>query len=178
MKEDEEYKKLIKEKVPTLSPAFLKNGGTITAANASSLNDGAAALVVVSGEAAQKIGLKPLARIINYAGRYPSKELSVKGYAEAGRASVDFTVAPINAVEQLLIKAKVVDLSRIARWEVNEAFSITALAFIKHFGLDPKTVNARGGAVAIGHPIGHAYTILEHHLHDCLECLVLELSLP
>lgn len=126
---------MIKEKVPTLSPAFLKNGGTITAANASSLNDGAAALLVVSGQVAKEQGLKALARVVSY--------------AEAGRAPVDFTVAPVNAVEELLAKTNV-DKSKVARWEVNEAFSITAISFIKHFGLDPKTVNARGGAVALG----------------------------
>lgn len=136
VKEDEEYKRLIKEKVPTLPPAFLKNGsGSITAANASSLNDGAAALVVVSGTVASEHSLKPLAKIV--------------AYAEAGRAPVDFTVAPVNAVEKLLTKSGV-DKSKIAKWEVNEAFSVTALAFIKHFNLDPKIVNAHGGAVALG----------------------------
>jgi acetyl-CoA C-acetyltransferase len=139
VKEDEEYKRLIKEKVPTLSPAFLKDGGTITAANASSLNDGAVALLVVSGAAAKEASLKPLAKVV--------------AYAEAGRAPVDFTVAPINAVEVLLKNAGV-DKSKVALWEVNEAFSVTVLAFIKHFGLNPSTVNARGGAVALGHPIG------------------------
>jgi len=140
VKEDEEYKRLLKDKVPTLTPAFLKDGtGTITAANASSLNDGASALVVVSGQVAKESSLKPLARVV--------------GYAEAGRAPVDFTVAPVNAVEELLKKAGV-EKSKVSRWEVNEAFSVTALAFIKHFELDPKTVNARGGAVALGHPIG------------------------
>ncbi|KAI6226221.1 hypothetical protein M3Y99_01322100 [Aphelenchoides fujianensis] len=139
-KEDEEYKRLIKEKVPTLPAAFLKDGtGTITAANASSLNDGAASLVVVSESFLKAEGLKPLAKVV--------------GYAEAGRAPVDFTVAPINAVEILLQKSGL-DKKEIARWEVNEAFSVTALAFIKHFGLDPKIVNSRGGAVALGHPIG------------------------
>jgi acetyl-CoA C-acetyltransferase len=140
IKEDEEYKRLIKDKVPTLPPAFLKDGsGTITAANASSLNDGAAALVLVSGDIAKNKSLKPLAKVI--------------AYAEAGRAPVDFTVAPVNAVEQLLIKSGI-DKSKISRWEVNEAFSVTALAFIKHFNLNPQIVNARGGAVALGHPIG------------------------
>jgi acetyl-CoA C-acetyltransferase len=136
VKEDEEYKRLIKDKVPTLPPAFLKDGsGTITAANASSLNDGAAALVVVSADVAKSKSLKPIARVV--------------AYAEAGRAPVDFTVAPVNAVEQLLAKSGI-DKSKVARWEVNEAFSVTALAFIKHFDLDPKIVNARGGAVALG----------------------------
>ncbi|KAI6194081.1 hypothetical protein M3Y96_01086900 [Aphelenchoides besseyi] len=140
IKEDEEYKRLIKEKVPTLQPAFLKDGtGTITAANASSLNDGAAGLVVASEQFVHQSKLKPLAKII--------------GYAEAGRAPVDFTVAPINAVE-ILLQKNGLNKSEIARWELNEAFSVTGLAFIKHFGLDPKIVNSRGGAVALGHPIG------------------------
>ncbi|CAD5211903.1 unnamed protein product [Bursaphelenchus okinawaensis] len=140
VKEDEEYKRLIKEKVPTLPPAFLKDGsGTITAANASSLNDGAASLVVVSKKMAQSGNLKPVAKVV--------------AYAEAGRAPVDFTVAPVNAVEKLLEETGLTK-QQISLWEVNEAFSVTALAFIKHFNLDPKTVNARGGAVALGHPIG------------------------
>lgn len=160
VKEDEEYKRLIKDKVPTLSPAFLRDGtGTITAANASSLNDGAASVTVVSSAGAASASQKPLARII--------------GYAEAGRAPVDFTVAPVNAVEkvsiivllcyylcfsnlinfQLLSETKI-NKDQVSLWEVNEAFSVTALAFIKHFNLDPKKVNARGGAVALGHPIG------------------------
>jgi acetyl-CoA C-acetyltransferase len=138
--EDEEYKKLMREKVPTLAPAFVKDGtGTITAANASSLNDGAAALVVVSGDKLKQAGLKPIARVV--------------AYAEAGRAPVDFTVAPVNAVQQLL-KTSGLTKDQIARWEVNEAFSVTVLAFIKEFNLDPAKVNARGGAVALGHPIG------------------------
>ncbi|CAD5215947.1 unnamed protein product [Bursaphelenchus xylophilus] len=140
VKEDEEYKRLIKEKVPTLPPAFLKDGsGTITAANASSLNDGAASLVVVSKKIIQGESVKPVAKIV--------------AYAEAGRAPVDFTVAPVNAVEKLLSESGLTK-DKISLWEVNEAFSVTALAFIKHFTLDPKTVNARGGAVALGHPIG------------------------
>jgi len=138
--EDEEYKRLIKDKVPTLQPVFLKDGsGTITAANASSLNDGAAAIVVASEAAVKEHSLKPLGKVL--------------AYAEAGRAPVDFTVAPINAVE-LLLKNAGVKTSQVSRWEVNEAFSVTALAFTKHFGLDPATVNANGGAVALGHPIG------------------------
>ncbi|KAI6196640.1 Acetyl-CoA acetyltransferase A, mitochondrial [Aphelenchoides besseyi] len=130
VKEDEEYKRLIKEKVPTLQPAFLKDGtGTITAANASSLNDGAAGLVVASEQFVQQSKHKPLAKII--------------GYAEAGRAPLRFCC-----------KKSGLNKSEIARWELNEAFSVTGLAFIKHFGLDPKIVNSRGGAVALGHPIG------------------------
>jgi len=138
--EDEEYKRLVKEKVPTLPTAFIKDGsGTITAANASSLNDGAAALVVVSAEQVRSRGMKPLAKVV--------------AYAEAGRAPVDFTVAPVNAVKHML-EASGIAKEKVARWEVNEAFSVTVLAFIKELGLDRNVVNARGGAVALGHPIG------------------------
>uniref|UniRef100_A0A915P7M4 Acetyl-CoA acetyltransferase n=1 Tax=Meloidogyne floridensis TaxID=298350 RepID=A0A915P7M4_9BILA len=141
IKEDEEYKRLIKEKVSILAPAFLKDGtGTITAANASSLNDGAAAIVLAS-----KIGLtqnstlKPIAKIV--------------AFAESARLPIDFTIAPVDAVK-LLLKQSNMSKDEIARWEVNEAFSVTALAFIQSLDLDPAKVNARGGAVALGHPIG------------------------
>jgi acetyl-CoA C-acetyltransferase len=138
--EDEEYKRLLKDKVPTLQPAFVKDGtGTITAANASSLNDGAAAIVVVGSDELKKKDSKPLAKIV--------------AYAEAARAPVDFTIAPVNAAKKLLETAKI-STDSIARWEVNEAFSVTVLAFIKDLGLDKSRVNARGGAVALGHPIG------------------------
>jgi len=137
--QDEEYKRLMKEKVPSLQPAFIKNGtGTITAANASSLNDGAAALVVMSGSHAKKVGAKPVAKVV--------------AYTESACAPVDFTIAPVGAVKQLLASAHVTK-EQIAKWEVNEAFSVTALAFIKDLGLDPQKVNARGGAVALGHPL-------------------------
>jgi len=138
--EDEEYKRLVKEKVSTLPAAFIKDGtGTITAANASSLNDGAAAIFAASGEYVKEKKLRPIAKVI--------------GYSEAGRAPVDFTVAPINAVKKLLQKCEI-PIEKIAKWEINEAFSVTAISFIKELGLDPQRVNARGGAVALGHPIG------------------------
>ena len=136
--EDEEYKRVVKEKVPTLAPAFVKDGsGTITAANASSLNDGAAAILLASGKAANSS--QKLAKVV--------------AFAESARAPVDFTVAPVDAVQQMLEQSKI-GKEQIARWEVNEAFSITAMAFIQALGLDPAKVNARGGAVALGHPIG------------------------
>uniref|UniRef100_A0A914I7S0 Acetyl-CoA acetyltransferase n=1 Tax=Globodera rostochiensis TaxID=31243 RepID=A0A914I7S0_GLORO len=135
--EDEEHRRLVPDKVPSLQPAFVKDGtGTITAANASSLNDGAAAIVIASGTFP---GTKPLAKVI--------------AYSEAGRAPVDFTVAPVDAVKTLLKVAGIAS-DRVARWEVNEAFSVTAMAFIQQLGLDPTRVNALGGAVALGHPIG------------------------
>ncbi|KAE9546201.1 hypothetical protein FO519_010587, partial [Halicephalobus sp. NKZ332] len=134
--EDEEYKRLIESKVSSLKPAFVKDGsGTITAANASSLNDGAAAAVVVSGAVVSQF--RPLAKIV--------------GYAEAGRAPVDFTIAPVNAVQQLLHTAKL-SVGDIARFEVNEAFSVTAIGFMKELGIDHNKINVKGGAVALGHP--------------------------
>uniref|UniRef100_A0A0M3ILR9 Acetyl-CoA acetyltransferase n=1 Tax=Ascaris lumbricoides TaxID=6252 RepID=A0A0M3ILR9_ASCLU len=138
--EDEEYKRLIPEKVPALHPAFLKDGsGTITAANASTINDGAAACVLASGEVVQEGRLKPIAKVLSY--------------AEAGVEPIDFTVAPALAVKQLLSQSGL-DEESIALWEINEAFSVTGLAFIKELRLDPKRVNVRGGAVALGHPLG------------------------
>ncbi|CAB3411435.1 unnamed protein product [Caenorhabditis bovis] len=137
--EDEEYKKLIESKVATLRPVFIKDGsGTITAANASSLNDGAVAAVVV-GQDALPNGIQPLAEIV--------------AFSEAGREPVDFTVAPVNAVRDLLAKTGLA-ISDIALWELNEAFSVTVLAFIKDLGIDPSVINVKGGAVAIGHPLG------------------------
>ncbi|MFH4975444.1 hypothetical protein AB6A40_002153 [Gnathostoma spinigerum] len=140
--EDEEYKRLKVDKVPLLAPAFLKDGsGTITAANASSINDGAAALVFVSGERVNKgnvIG-KPIAKVLIY--------------AEVGLDPIDFTRAPVIAAQKLLSMAHITK-DRVAVWEVNEAFSVTAVVFIKELGLDPSRVNVKGGAVALGHPIG------------------------
>uniref|UniRef100_A0A915EI25 Acetyl-CoA acetyltransferase n=1 Tax=Ditylenchus dipsaci TaxID=166011 RepID=A0A915EI25_9BILA len=137
--EDEEFKRLIKEKVPTLPTAFTKENGTITAANASSLNDGAAALVIVSAKCSSENGLKPIGKVV--------------AYAEGAGAPVDFTIAPVDAVHQLL-KVAQIPKEKIARWEINEAFSVTVLAFMKELGLNRNIVNARGGAVALGHPIG------------------------
>ncbi|CAJ0605495.1 unnamed protein product [Cylicocyclus nassatus] len=137
--EDEEYKKLIETKVPSLNPAFLKDGsGTITAANASSINDGAVAATVVRGDQIPN-GLTPLAEVI--------------AFAEAGGEPVDFTVAPVSAAKKLLEQENL-SVSDIALWELNEAFSVTALIFIKELSLDPAKVNIKGGAVALGHPLG------------------------
>ncbi|VDP16790.1 unnamed protein product [Heligmosomoides polygyrus] len=134
--EDEEYRKLVESKVPTLSAVFVKDGsGTITAANASSLNDGAVAAVVASGDSVPR-GVTPLAEIISF--------------AEAGGEPVDFTVAPIAA----LLKQSNLSTADIALWEINEAFSATVLAFMQELNLDPAVVNVKGGAVALGHPLG------------------------
>ncbi|MEC5142770.1 acetyl-CoA C-acyltransferase [Chitinophaga sp. 212800010-3] len=136
--EDEDYKKVIFDKVPTLKPTFQKDG-TITAANASNINDGAAAVVLVSGEKLKALGLKPLARIISF--------------ADASQAPEWFTTTPVKAVNKALAKAglKISDMDFV---EVNEAFSCVPIANAKDLGLSLDKVNIWGGAVAIGHPIG------------------------
>lgn len=137
--EDEEYKKLIESKVSSLKPVFIRDGsGTITPANASSLNDGAVASVIV-GEESVPQGVQPLAELV--------------AFAEAGREPIDFTIAPVDAVRKLLTKSGH-QVSDIALWELNEAFAVTVLAFIKELNIDPSVVNVKGGAVAIGHPLG------------------------
>lgn len=136
--EDEEFKKVNFDKIPTLRPAFDK-AGTVTAANASALNDGASAAVVTSLEAAESLGLKPMARII--------------GMADAERAPIEFTIAPALAIPKALamagIKAEDVDF-----WEINEAFAVVLLANMKMLNIPHEKVNVRGGAIALGHPIG------------------------
>lgn len=126
------------DKLSTLRPAFKKDG-TVTAANASALNDGAAAVIVASGEKAKELKTPVLAKVI--------------AYADAAIAPIDFTVAPSFAIPKLLKKAglKVED---IAKWELNEAFSGVSIANNRRLGLDPAKVNVKGGAVALGHPIG------------------------
>lgn len=137
-KVDEEPGRGNVEKLPSLKPAFEKDG-TVTAGNASTINDGAAAVVVMSSDAAKKRGLAPLARIV--------------GYATASLEPVWFTVAPIDAIRKLLQKTGV-DKDNVGLFEINEAFSSVALAAIRGLKLDPNRVNVNGGAVAIGHPIG------------------------
>lgn len=126
------------DKIPTLKPAFLKDG-TVTAANASSINDGAAAVVVMSREAAEAAGAKPLARVV--------------AYAQHAQDPAWFTTAPAYAIQALLAKTGLgkddVDL-----YEINEAFAVVSLAVNDILGLDPARVNVNGGAVALGHPIG------------------------
>lgn len=126
------------DKFPSLKPAFAKTG-TITAANASKINDGAAAVVLMSEEAAKERGLKPLARII--------------GYDDAAVMPIDFSVAPAKATDKLLKKTGMT-LSDVEYHEINEAFAAVALANIKLLDLDPSRVNVHGGAVGLGHPIG------------------------
>ena len=136
--EDEEPKKFNREKMPALKPVFAKTG-TITAANASKLNDGACAVILMSEEAVKRTGVTPLAEVIAF------------GDAEVN--PIDFNVAPEKAARVALKRANL-KVQDIDFWEFNEAFSVTGLANIRLLDLDPKTVNVNGGAVAMGHPIG------------------------
>ena len=126
------------DKIPTLRPAFDKEG-TVTAANASTLNDGASAVVLMSKEKMEELGLKPLAKIVSF--------------ADAAQAPEWFTTAPAKALPKALAKAGL-STSDISFWELNEAFSVVGLANNKELGLDAAKVNVNGGAVAIGHPLG------------------------
>jgi acetyl-CoA C-acetyltransferase len=135
---DEEYTNLKADKVPSLKPVFKKDG-TVTAANASTLNDGAAALVLMSAEKAAELGLKPLATIVSY--------------ADAAHEPQWFTTAPAKALPIALGKAGLA-VSDIDLFELNEAFAVVGLANIKLLGLDPAKVNVHGGAVSLGHPLG------------------------
>jgi acetyl-CoA C-acetyltransferase len=137
-KEDEEYKQVQFDKIPGLKPVFDPNG-TVTAANASTLNDGAAAVVLMSAEKAKELGLKPLARIVSY--------------ADAAQAPEWFTTSPAKALPKALKKAGLTN-DQIDLWELNEAFSVVGIANNKELGLDPKKANVNGGAVSLGHPLG------------------------
>ncbi len=137
-KEDEEYKNVKMERIPTLRPVFTKDG-TVTAANASTLNDGASALVIMSREKANELGLKPLAII--------------KGYADAAQEPEWFTTAPAKALPKALHKANI-NLEDVDFFEFNEAFAIVGLANMKILGLNKDVVNVNGGGVSLGHPLG------------------------
>jgi acetyl-CoA C-acetyltransferase len=136
--EDEEYKNVNFDKIPGLKPVFQKDG-TVTAANASTMNDGAAALVLMSKEKAEALGLKPLAKLI--------------GYADAEQAPEWFTTTPAIAVPKAVEKAGL-KMSDIQYYELNEAFAVVGLANMQLMKLDPSKVNVNGGAVSLGHPLG------------------------
>lgn len=136
--EDEEYKNVNFDKIPALKPVFQKDG-TVTAANASTMNDGAAALVLMSKEKAESLGLKPIAKL--------------KSYADAEQAPEWFTTSPSLAVPKAVEKAGL-KMSDIQYFELNEAFSVVGLANIKLMNLDASKVNVNGGAVSLGHPLG------------------------
>lgn len=136
--DDEEPKAVKFDKIPTLKPVFKKEG-SVTAANASSLNDGAAAIVLMSKEKADELGIKPLARIISY--------------ADAQQAPEWFTTAPSKAIPLALHRAGL-SSEQIDYFEINEAFSVVSIANNQQLKLDPAKVNVNGGAVSIGHPLG------------------------
>ena len=153
VKEDEEYKRVKFEKIPQLRPAFSKNG-TVTAANASTINDGAAALVLASARAVKKYGLKPIAKILSF--------------ADAAQAPKWFTTAPTKAAPKAL---KLAGLKKedVDYFEVNEAFSVVTLAFNKILELDNDRVNVHGGAVSLGHPLGASGARIVTTLNNVLQ---------
>ncbi len=152
--EDEEYKKVKFDKIPMLRPAFNKDG-TVTAANASTINDGAAALVLASEEAVSKYGLKPIAKILSF--------------ADAAHEPQWFTTAPTLAVPKALERANL-GMSDVDYFEVNEAFAVVTMAFNQTFDISMDKVNVNGGAVSLGHPLGASgariVTTLNHVLHQ------------
>ncbi len=138
--EDEEYKKVKMEKIPALRPVFQKEG-TVTAANASTLNDGASALVLCNKEKAEELGIKPIAKIVSY--------------ADAAQEPEWFTTAPSKALPIALKKANLLT-SDVDYWELNQAFAVVGIANIQKLDINPEIVDVNGGAVSIGHPLGNS----------------------
>ncbi|MEY2898297.1 MAG: hypothetical protein RL138_350, partial [Bacteroidota bacterium] len=138
--EDEQYKKVKFDKIPTLKPAFAKDG-TVTAANASPISDGASAVVLMSGEEMNKRGLKPIAKII--------------GFADAAQSPEWFTTAPSIAVPKAL-KMAGISIEQVDFFEVNEAFAVVSMANAKELNIPMEKVNAWGGAIALGHALGNS----------------------
>lgn len=148
---DEEPEKVKFDKIPGLKPAFDKNG-VVTAANASSINDGAAALIIMSEEKARELGFTPLAEIV--------------AHSSAARIPVEFTIAPADAINKVIKKAGL-SLDQIDLFEINEAFAVVSLAVNQILGITDERVNVNGGAVALGHPIGASGArILTTLLHE------------
>jgi acetyl-CoA C-acetyltransferase len=140
--EDEEYKNVNFDKIPTLKPVFTKDG-TVTAANASTINDGAAAVVLMSKEKAKELNIAPIAKI--------------RGFADAAQDPMWFTTTPSLAIPKAM-KLAGVEKKDVSYYEINEAFSAVAIANNLKLGIDPEKVNVNGGAVAIGHPLGASGT--------------------
>ena len=136
--EDEEYKNVKIEKIPVLRPAFTKDG-TVTAANASTINDGGAALVLMSADKAKELNISPIAKIVSY--------------ADAAHEPKWFTTAPAKALPKALAKANI-DINDVDYFELNEAFSVVGLANMKILNISDEKVNVNGGAVSLGHPLG------------------------
>ncbi|WAR06863.1 THILA-like protein [Mya arenaria] len=151
--EDEEYTKANFAKFPQLKAVFQKDG-TITAANASTLNDGAGAIVLMSAKAADRLKVKPLARIL--------------GFADAAIDPIDFPTAPAYAIPKVLESAGV-KTEDVTMWEINEAFSVVVLANVQMLGLDMDKVNIHGGAVSLGHPIGMSGNRITTHMVHALK---------
>lgn len=151
--EDEEYKKVNFDKFGKLGTVFQKEGGTVTAGNASTLNDGASAMILMDAANVEKFQVKPLARII--------------GFQDAETDPIDFPIAPALAIPKLLEKNGI-KKEDVALWEINEAFSVVVLANIKKLDIDPKKVNVHGGAVSLGHPIGASGSRIVSHLAHVL----------
>ncbi|XP_061392306.1 acetyl-CoA acetyltransferase, mitochondrial [Musca vetustissima] len=152
--EDEEYKRVNFDKFGKLSTVFQKENGTVTAGNASTLNDGGSAVVLMTADAAAKMNLKPLARVV--------------AFQDAETDPIDFPIAPALAVPKLLEKAGV-KKEDVAMWEINEAFSLVVCANIRKLDVDPNKVNIHGGAVSLGHPIGMSGARLVTHLSHALK---------
>mmetsp|Transcript_41471 Transcript_41471/g.64743 ORF Transcript_41471/g.64743 Transcript_41471/m.64743 type:complete len:426 (-) Transcript_41471:900-2177(-) len=139
VREDEEPRKVKLEKIRALKPAFVPDGGKVTAANASSINDGATALVVMSAGRAKELGLKPLAKIL--------------AFADAEQAPIDFTTTPALALKKAM-KYIGAEKGNIDLWEINQAFSVVSIANQRLLDIDPEKLDITGGAVVLGHPIG------------------------
>ncbi|XP_031782517.1 acetyl-CoA acetyltransferase, mitochondrial isoform X1 [Nasonia vitripennis] len=151
---DEEYKRVNFEKFGKLLTVFQRENGTVTAGNASTLNDGSAALILTTADNAQKLNLKPLARVV--------------GFQDAATEPIDFPIAPALAIPTLLQNAGL-NKNDIALWEINEAFSVVVVANQKLLDIDPAKVNVHGGAVSLGHPIGMSGARIIVHLVHALK---------
>lgn len=151
---DEEYKRVNFEKFGKLATVFQKDNGTVTAGNASTLNDGAASLVLMTADAAKKFNCKPIARVVDF--------------QDAATDPIDFSIAPAFAIPTLL-KRTGVNKNDVAMWEINEAFSVVVLANQKMLDIDPARVNIHGGAVSLGHPIGMSGARIVVHLCHALK---------
>lgn len=152
--EDEEYKRVNFDKFGQLVTVFQRENGTVTAGNASTLNDGAAAMVLTTPQTASHLKSKPLARIV--------------AFQDAETDPIDFTIAPALAIPLLLQRAGV-RKQDVSLWEINEAFSLVACANIRMLDIDPERVNVHGGAVSLGHPIGCSGARIVTHLVHALK---------
>jgi len=152
--EDDEFRKANFDKFPKLGTVFQREGGSITAGNASTLSDGAAATILMSEEAVKKYGATPLARIV--------------GYADGATDPIDFPIAPRFSTEKLLKQVGMTPAD-VDLWEINEAFAVVVLANMKLHQLDPAKVNIHGGAVSLGHPLGASGARIVNHLVFALQ---------